>query len=91
MKMPGLTAEASLYKISGHYRVAGTPNDSVGSRGVLLQLINLGWGTTRDVCTACGCVAIFFNCDCGNSKRRLDCIRNGGPGRVVSVLDGGSS
>ena len=38
MNMPGFKAEASLYKTSGHYRMAGTPNDLVGSRGVLPQL-----------------------------------------------------
>lgn len=26
MNIPGFTAEASLYKTSGHYRIAGTPN-----------------------------------------------------------------
>jgi hypothetical protein len=81
MKIPGFTAEASLYKTGESYRIVGTPNDLVGSRGVLPQLRNLGWGTTRDVCTACGCTLSFFNCDCGNSSSKLDCIRNGGPVR----------
>jgi hypothetical protein len=87
MNMPEFTAEASLYKTSGHYRTAGTSNTLVGSRGVLPQLQNLGWGTTREVCTACGCTLSFFNCDCGNSRRKLDCIRNGGPARGASVLE----
>jgi hypothetical protein len=87
MNMPGFTADASLYKLSGHYRVAGSPDALVGSRGILLQLINLGEGTTRGVCTACGCVASFFNCDCGNSQRKLACVRNGGPTRIVPILD----
>lgn len=38
MNMPGFTAEASLYKASGHYRMAGAPNDLVGSHEVLPQL-----------------------------------------------------
>lgn len=86
MNMPAFTADASLYKASGHYRIAGTSGELLGSRGVLLQLRNLGWGTTRDVCTACGCTLSFFNCDCGNSQSKLECIRNGGPTRAMSVL-----
>jgi len=88
INMPGFTAEASLYKTNGHYLIAGTPNDLVGSRRVLPQLQNLGWGTTREVCTACGCTLSFFNCDCGNSRHKLDCIRNGGPSRVAWELQG---
>ena len=38
MSIPRFTAEASLYKTSGHYRMAGAPNDLVGSREVLPQL-----------------------------------------------------
>ena len=38
MNMPGFTAETSLYKTSGHYRMAGTPGDLLGSREVLPQL-----------------------------------------------------
>lgn len=38
MNIPGFTADASLYKTSGHYRIAGTTNDLVGSQGVLPQL-----------------------------------------------------
>jgi hypothetical protein len=37
MNMPGFTAEASDYKTPGNYRMAGTPNDWAGSRGVLPQ------------------------------------------------------
>jgi hypothetical protein len=44
MNMPGFTGETSLYKTSGHYRIVGTPNDLLGSRGVLPQLY-----TTRGV------------------------------------------
>ncbi len=36
--IPGFTANASLYKTSGHYRTAGTPNDLVGNREILPQL-----------------------------------------------------
>lgn len=40
-----------------------------------------GGYTTRDVCTACGCVASDVACDCGMppSQKKLDCISNGGP------------
>ncbi len=88
MKIPGFTAEASLYKTCGHYRIVGTPNDLVGSRGVLPQLRNQdGIWTTDKVCTACGCTVRGFACDCGlrPSPTKLDCIRNGGPGRAVPV------
>jgi len=36
--------------------------------------------TTRDVCTACGCVATDAACDCGTppGREKLDCIDNGG-------------
>jgi hypothetical protein len=34
MKMPGFTAEASVYKTLGHYSVSGTRSDLAGSRGV---------------------------------------------------------
>ena len=39
MNMPGYTAEASLYRASGHYPAkAGTPEALVDGRGVLPQL-----------------------------------------------------
>jgi hypothetical protein len=38
MNIPRFTAEASLYKTSRQYQMAGTPKDLVGSRGVLPQL-----------------------------------------------------
>lgn len=83
MRIPGFSAEASLYKTSGHYRVAGARKGLTYGWEVLPQLQNLSWGTTRDVCTACGCKLSFFNCDCGNSSSKLDCIRNGGPAQGV--------
>ena len=86
-RTPGFTADASLYNASNNYRMAGGPSDMVRSPRVLPQLQSLGWGTSRDVCTACGCIASFFNCDCGNSQRKLDCIRNGGPSRVAWAGD----
>ncbi len=88
INMPGFTAETSLYKTSGRYRIAGTPNDLGGSRGVLPQLDDV-W-TTDKVCTACGCTVNGFVCNCGLRPRpdKLECILNGGPGRAVAVLDG---
>ena len=38
MNIPGFTADVSLYKTNGHYRIASTPNNLVGSRRVLPQL-----------------------------------------------------
>ena len=88
MNIPGFTAEAALYTTSGHYRSAGTPNDLAGSRGVLAQLQNQDTWTTDKVCKACGCTVSGFVCNCGLRPRpdKLECIRNGGPGRAVSVL-----
>jgi len=81
MNTPGFTAEASLYKTSGHYRTADTLNDLVGSRGVLPQRDNDTVWTTDKVCTACGCSVSGFVCNCGlrPSQKKLDCIQNGGP------------
>lgn len=43
--------------------------------------------TTRDVCTACGCVASDAACDCGtaSSPGKLDCIYSGGPVQKESL------
>jgi len=43
--------------------------------------------TTRDTCTACGCVASDVACDCGTppSKKKLACIDNGGPGKLSAA------
>ena len=54
VRMPGFTAEASLYKPSGYYSMASTANDPGSSRGVLPQLANDVY-TTDKVCAACGC------------------------------------
>ncbi len=88
MNMPGFDAELSLYKTSGHYRIAGRPNALIGSREVLPQLRNQDDWTTDTVCTACGCTVSGFACNCGlrPSPAKLECIRNGGPARVVRVL-----
>jgi len=39
LNMPGFTAEASVYKTRGHYRVSGTPGDLAGGRGVLQAVL----------------------------------------------------
>jgi hypothetical protein len=85
--MPGFTAEASLSKTRGHYRMAGTPGDVVGGRGAVPQLANDTW-TTDKVCKACGCTVKGFVCDCGLRPRpdKLECIKNGGPTKPVAVL-----
>ena len=87
MKMPGFSAEASLCKSSNIYRLADFPDEPVGSRGVLTQLAPDNY-TTRAVCEACGCKATDVACDCGMppSRRKLDCINNGGPSRALPIL-----
>ena len=87
MSLPGFSAEASLYKASGHYRTVGTPNDLVGSRGVLPQRDDTTW-TTTSVCKACGCSVSGFVCNCGLRPRpdKLECIKNGGPTKVVGLF-----
>jgi hypothetical protein len=79
MNLPGFTADASLYRTSGHYRPTGTLNVLVGDRGVLPQRDNVY--TTDTVCQACGCSVSGFVCNCGlrPSQQKLDCIQNGGP------------
>ena len=43
--------------------------------------------TTDTICKACGCKVNGFICDCGlrAAPDKLECIRNGGPARAVSV------
>lgn len=92
--IPGFTGEASLYESAGHYATNGDVRfQGDVRRSISASLQNTG--TTRTICTACGCIASFFNCDCGNSKRKLACVENGGPGKGlfsttfgVSVLRG---
>jgi hypothetical protein len=87
MNMPGFTAEAALGKTSGHYRIVGIPHDMVGRHGAMPQLQNQDDWTTDKICKACGCKVNGFICDCGLRPRpdKLECIRNGGPARAVSV------
>jgi hypothetical protein len=84
VKMPGFTAEASLYKTSVQYLIAATPYDSADSRGVQPQLPNDVW-TTDKVCEACGCTVSGFVCNCGlrPDPAKLACIQNGGPAKVM--------
>jgi hypothetical protein len=60
----------------------GAPRDgdALDIEATASALQNNGY-TTRTVCTACGCVATEVACNCGMppSKRKLDCIDNGGP------------
>lgn len=43
--------------------------------------------TTSDVCKACGCTVSGFQCNCGltPSPKKLECIKNGGPTKVISA------
>jgi hypothetical protein len=91
-RMPGFSAEASVYKTGEHYRTVGAPIDLAGSRGVLPQARQRDDWTTNKVCQACGCTVSGFVCNCGMppNPRKLECIRNGGPGRGVGVLGAGT-
>jgi hypothetical protein len=84
VKMPGFTAEASLYKAGVQYPMAATPYGSADNRGVQPQLANDTW-TTDKICTACGCSVSGFVCNCGlrPDPAKLACIQNGGPSRVM--------
>jgi hypothetical protein len=87
MNMPGFTAGASIYKTSGHY-LTGAPNELGGSRGVLPQVQDDTVWTTDKICEACGCTVSGFQCNCGlrPDPKKVECIKNGGPSKVVSVL-----
>ena len=89
VRIPGFTAEASIYRTGQSYRMAGAVNVLPGGRDVLAQLANTVW-TTDQVCKACGCSVQGFTCNCGlrPSQSKLDCIRNGGPKRAVALLGG---
>lgn len=90
VKMPGFTAEASLFKPSGYYSTVFTANDPGSSRGVRPQLPNDVY-TTDKVCVACGCTVSGFACDCGlrPDPNKLACIQNGGPSKVtLPILSG---
>lgn len=43
--------------------------------------------TTSDLCKACGCTVSGFQCNCGPtpSQKKLECIKNGGPTKVISA------
>jgi hypothetical protein len=90
MNMPGFTAEASLYKIRGHY-LTGAPSNLEGGWGVLPQVQDDTIWTTDKICEVCGCKVSGFQCDCGlrPDPKKVECIKNGGPSKVVSVLDVG--
>lgn len=49
--------------------------------------------TTVSVCEACGCTATMVACNCGTPPRpaKLECIRNGGPSKVLSPALGGAA
>jgi hypothetical protein len=80
INMPGFTGEAALYKSVGHYQSNGGVRFQGGVRGTISGCLR-NTQTTRTTCEACGCIASFFNCDCGNSQTKLKCIDNGGPGK----------
>jgi hypothetical protein len=58
MKIPGFVAEASLYKTSGQYRVAGTPNGFTAS-GVQPQLSSGQLAWCRLACAYCRYYGVY--------------------------------
>jgi hypothetical protein len=88
VKLPGFTGERSLYKTSGQYRSARSVGERAAGFGVLPQLPV--W-TTDTVCEACGCTVSGFQCNCGlrPDPKKLECIKNGGPSKVITPIFGG--
>lgn len=90
MNMPGLTAEASLYKTSGHYR-SGRPSASLSDAVIpaipacrncdeILDRCAENGGWPRAVCNACGSGNCYEEND--PSHCRIDPIS----GRVICDL-----
>jgi hypothetical protein len=86
MNIPGFTAEASLYRSNRSYRTSGRPDGATAHARVLPQADDTIW-TKDTICRACGCSVSGFICDCGANPnwRKIECIKNGGPGKVVSL------
>jgi hypothetical protein len=86
-RMPGFTAEAALYR-GGYYRVSGNPGPTGGAGTVIAQAqdTDTTW-TTDKICEACGCTVSGFQCNCGSppGKKKLECIKNGGPSKPIAV------
>jgi hypothetical protein len=90
MKLPGFSAEASLYQSCRHYRAFGPIDNLVGDRGIQPQLMG-GMGGGNEIytthCEECGCVLVYggLACYCGprgpRSPEQLDCLLNG-PSKV---------
>lgn len=84
--MPGFTAEASLYRSGDQYRNGRSPDGLSAGRGVVPQADNTIW-TKDTICRACGCSVSGFTCNCGlnPNPNKVECIKNGGPGKAVAV------
>jgi hypothetical protein len=78
MNMPGFTAEASLYRTSRSYLIAGSPNHLLGSLGILPQL-QRGSGPSGVGCNS-GCKALcelqfdLDEQDCWDNFKLYDCV-----------------
>jgi hypothetical protein len=88
--LPGFTADASLGTPRGRYRTRSRFDGPANGRGrvVAQRQRNEDIWTTDKICEACGCTVKGFACDCGlrPSPSKLECIRNGGPVKRLSVL-----
>ncbi len=76
---------ASLASLVCAAAACSAPPDEEPTGDTALELREKDLPTTRDICTACGCVADNgFGCNCGMPPRpsKLECIRNGGPDKV---------
>lgn len=88
MAVPGFSAQASLYDASGTYWTGASAGASTAVTGVIAAFPRT---TTREICTACGCVASFFNCHCGRegsplTDRRLRCIEDKNARKVALAV-----
>jgi hypothetical protein len=76
-------AAASLSIVACTAATSDPEEDTVTIENALMRNSDY---TTRSVCTDCGCIATDVACNCGQppSKKKLECIENGGPKKVIA-------
>lgn len=79
MNMPGFTAEASLYKTSGDYRLVASGGDGFAGQAVTpaLPIIDTIWRGLRcvDACVACAIAGGVGN-DCWRCRNCIIILTN---------------
>lgn len=72
IKIPGFTAETSLYKTSGRYQSVAARVDGGGEQGVISQIRTGGF----DAVGGLGTTAVGFKCDSGSCRcdGTSDCV-----------------